>query len=147
MTLLCVVALAAAVARADLAAWDQAQVGAIARKLATASDELRDTFQKAPPPTAGSGQTREYHELKQDVRRVQMEARELAASLERGAGRDETLPIYESLMQLVRSARVTAGHVFTTQDVQQKASAAREALNQLSPYYDPDAAPLAPVAR
>ena len=40
-----------------------------------------------------------------------------------------------------------AHHVFSTTDVQQKATAVRGVLNELSPYYDPDAVPLQPVMR
>jgi hypothetical protein len=37
--------------------------------------------------------------------------------------------------------------VFKTQDVEQKAEAARAILDRLAPYYDPDAAATKPAAR
>jgi hypothetical protein len=132
---------------AELAAWDQAKVSALAKQLSEASNALYDTVYKQPPPLGGSMQSRDYYRLKQQVRHIRSEARELAASLQKGAGYDETLPVYENLMQVVRTARETAGRVFTVADVQQRAAAARQILNQLSPYYDPDAVELGPVTR
>jgi hypothetical protein len=73
-----------------------------------------------------------------------VEARELAASLEKGEGREQTLSIYDHLMQLVRIARDDAAKVFNTQDVAERAAAVRGVLNQLGPYYDPDFQVLAP---
>ena len=92
-------------------------------------------------------QSRDYYRLKQQVRHLRSEARELSGSLGKNAGFDETLPIYEDLMQVVRLARESAQGVFTTQDVIEKATAVRLVLNQLTPYYDADAAPLEPVTR
>jgi hypothetical protein len=134
-------------ARAELAAWDQAKVTALAKQLEEKSRVLYDTFYKQPPPNIGSGQSQDYRRLKQEVRRIRSEARELAAALENGEGREDTLPIYESLMEIVRSARDNVRRIFTTQDVQSRAGEVRQLLNQLSPYYDPDAIPLQPITR
>jgi hypothetical protein len=134
-------------ARAELAAWDQAKVTALAKELVTNAKALYDTFYKQPTPQVGSGQGQDYRRLKQEVRRVRTEARELADTLAKGEGREDTLPIYEHLMVVVRSARDSARRVFTTQDVQNRASEVRQVLNQLSPYYDPDAQPLQPATR
>jgi hypothetical protein len=133
--------------RAELAAWDQAKVTALAKQLQESAKDLYDTFYKQPVPGAGSGQAQDYRRLKQEVRRLRSEAGELAGALGKGEGREDTLPIYEALMQKVRDARELAARVFTTQDVQQRATAVRQLLNQITPYYDPDAAPLQPVTR
>jgi hypothetical protein len=134
-------------ARAELAAWDQTQVAALAKQLEAEAKALYDTFYKQPTPALGSGQAQDYRRLKQDVRRVRSEASELSGALAKGEGRDDTLPIYEHLMLKVRDAREAAARVFTTKDVQERASAVRQTLNEISPYYDPDAAPLQPVTR
>ena len=134
-------------ARAELAKWDQAKVAALATQLVAATDALNDTFYKQPPPSVASMQSRDYYRLKQQVRHLRSEARELSASLGKNAGFDETLPIYDDLMQVVRLARETARGTFTTQDVIEKATAVRLVLNQLTPYYDADAIPLEPVSR
>jgi hypothetical protein len=131
-------------ARGELAAWDQAEVTRLAQELGTATDSLYDTVVKQPTPGLGSMQSQAYHRLKQMVRLLRIEARELAASLEKGEGRDQTLPIYENLMQLTRSARDDAGKVFVAHDVGDRASVVRGVLNRLGPYYDADFPTLAP---
>jgi hypothetical protein len=136
---------AAAPADAELHPWDAAKVTGLARQLQTVTQDLYDTFYKQPK--VGAGQSRPYYRLKQDVRHLRSEAKALASALEKGGGQEETLPIYEDLMQAVRRARQDAREVFTTKDVEQKASAVRALLNQLSPYYDPDAVPLQPLPR
>ena len=125
----------AAPAHAELAAWDGEQVGALAAELREASKALYDTFYRQPK--LGVGRKRDYHRLEQDVRRIRNESRQLADALAKGGGHDETLPIYEDLMQYVRRARTNATQVFTTQDVAEKAAETRRLLNALAPYYDP----------
>ena len=141
------VAFAAAPVHAELAKWDQAKVTGLAKQLADSTNALYDTFYKQPPPSVGSMQAREYQQLRQRVRMIKMEAGSLSASLAKGEGYEETLPSYDSLMELVRDARRIAQGLFTTQDVQTKAAATRAILNELSPYYDPDAEPLGPATR
>jgi hypothetical protein len=137
----------AAPAAAELAAWDQAKVAALGKQLNQAANDLYSTFYKQGPPQLGSGQADDYRNLKQSMRRIQSEAREFDAALAKGDGRDDTKDIYENLMELVRDAREDARRVFTTKDVLDRASAMRQLLNQVSPYYDPDAQPLQPVTR
>jgi hypothetical protein len=141
MTLL---VLSAPHARAELAAWDQAKVTALGKELVQATDALYETFRKQPPPSVGSMQSDSYHRLKQFVRMLRAVSHEFAGSLEKGEGREQTLTIYDNLMQLTRSARDEAGRVFVAQDVSQRAAAVRRVLNQLGPYYDPDFPTLAP---
>ena len=140
-------ALLASGAGAELAAWDAAKVGKIAKQLVPATQALYDTFYKQVPPTGGSGQTRDFSRLKLVIRHLKNESRELSGALERGEGHDETFPIYESLMQDVRDAQEIGARIFATEDLKQKAAAARGLLNQLGPYYDPDFQTLQPVTR
>jgi Mg2+ and Co2+ transporter CorA len=135
----------AAPARAELATWDQARVSALAKQLETEARSLEDAFRKQPQATGA--QRRSYYRLKQDVRKVRSGAKQLAGALDEGATQEETLPMYEDLMQDVRRVRDFAPQLFTTRDVMERASAARQVLNQITPYYDPDAAPLRPAAR
>jgi len=132
-------ALAAAPAAAEVAPWDQGRVTALARELVAATGALYDAFFKQPRPPATPRSNRDYHRLKADLRRIQNEARGLLGDLERGEGAEETLPAFENLMVTVNWARERAQSVFTTEDVRQRASAVRAILNQLAPYYDPDA--------
>jgi hypothetical protein len=131
-------------ARAELAAWDQAKATALSKELETATHALHDTFIQKPAPSVGSMQSQAYYRLKQEVRLLRVEARELAASLAKGERREQTLSIYDHLMQLVRIARDDAAKTFNTQDVAERAAVVRGVLNQLGPYYDPDFKVLAP---
>ena len=140
-------AVSGATARADVVAWDQAKVSEIAKQLVSATQDLYDTFYKQLPPTTGSGQSREFYRLKQVTRIMKTEARELAGQLEKGEGHDQTLPSYESLMEMVRKARELGARIFATEDLKQKATAVRGLLNQIGPYYDPDFQTLQPVTR
>ena len=56
--------LPAANARAEVAAWDQAQVTALGKELVQASNALYETFRKQQPPSVGSMQSTSYHRLK-----------------------------------------------------------------------------------
>jgi hypothetical protein len=137
----------AAVARAELATWDQAKVTALTQQLVAATTALYDSFYKQPVPPAASGQYKVYHHLKQKVRRLRSEARTLAGDVKKGGGRVETKASFDDLMLAVRDARQDAPKVFTGADVQEKATAARDILNQLGPYYDAGFQPLQPAAR
>ena len=140
-------AVSAGSASAELTPWDQAKVSILAKDLVTAAQALQDTFQSQPPPMTGSGQSRDYYRLKQIVRHLRQEATQLSGDLEKGAGMEETLASYEDLMMSVRDAREVGARIFATQGIKDKAATARAILNQLSPYYDPDAVPLTPVQR
>jgi hypothetical protein len=70
------------------------------------------------------------------IRRIKLEARHLSGELEKGQGRDETLPIYEHLMTMVRDAREKAQKTFMPQPLLDKAAAAGDVLRRLAPYYD-----------
>jgi hypothetical protein len=131
-------------ARAELAAWDQAKVAALGKELVQATDALYETFRKQPPPSVGSMQGDSYQRLKQFVRMLRAVSQEFTGSLEKGEGRQETLTIYDNLMQLARSARDEAARVFVAHDVSERAAAVRQVLNRLGPYYDPDFPPLVP---
>ena len=132
---------------AQLAPWDQAKVTALASQLADAANELYSTFYKQGPPPVGSGQGESYRKLKQEVQDIQDESKQLAGALAKGRGREETRNDYRDLMENVRDAREQARRVFSTEDVGNAATKVRDLLNQISPYYDPNAKPLEPLRR
>ncbi len=134
-----------ATAQGEVQHWDAEKVKALAEQLHVATSQLYDSFYKQP--TLGVAQNKVYYRLKQDTRRLRTGSAQLSEALAKGAGRDETLPIWEDLMQAVRSALDHAPSVFRTQDVQQKAEVARAILDQLAPYYGADAAGEEPGAR
>jgi uncharacterized membrane protein YccC len=131
-------ALLAPGARAELTAWDPGKVTAITKDLVQATKDLDETFRKQPQLSVGSSNSQAYYRLKQLVRMIHSESNELDRSVQKGEGREETLTVYENLMQLTRNAREDAAKIFVAQDVAQRAAAVRAALNRLGPYYDPD---------
>jgi len=140
-------ALAPGARASELLQWDQAKVIEFAKQLEKATAALSDAFRRQPPPTLGSSQRQPFFRLQQEVRNLRRDSRSLSRALQRGADRDETLPSYESLMQTVRSATDIARRVFTSTEIQTRADAARDVLNQLAPYFDAGFTPLEPPAR
>jgi hypothetical protein len=147
IALVLAVVLPLAAAHAELAKWDQAKVSALSKQLAEATKALQDTFSTRPPPNLGSGDSHDYLRLKQVVRRIRQEATALDSDIRAGGGMEATQNSYETLMTNVRDAREIAGRIFATQDIKDRATAVRTVLNQLAPYYDPDAVPLEPSMR
>jgi hypothetical protein len=129
---------AAGTARAgELRAWDGPRVTALAKKLDEGTRALYDAIYKQPPPIATM--RKDYYRLKREVRHLKHEAHDFAGDLERGAGMEETQPGYEALASSARWARDAARSVFTAKDVNDRAAEVRELLNEIAPYYDPDA--------
>lgn len=124
---------------AELAQWDQERVTNLGAELTKACDALYDTFLKEPEQTIGSGQSRDYYRLRQLVRRIKGEAKQLSGALAKGEGYEQTLPIYENLMTMVRDAREISRRIFTSNYVLDKAAAAGDVLRRIAPYYDPKA--------
>lgn len=124
---------------AELAQWDQERVTALGAELSEACRALYDTFLKEPEKTKGSGQSKDYYRLRQLVRRIKIEAKHLSSALAKGEGYDQTLPIYENLMTMVRDARAIAKRTFTSNYVLDKAAATGDLLRRIAPYYDPKA--------
>ena len=137
----------AAPADAEVQPWDQAKVTELGKQLETTTDELWNTFRRQPSPTLGTGQSNSYFRLQQQLRQLRNEARALSRSLQRGAGHGETLPSFESMMQTIRIAQDNARRVFSTAEVRDRATAAREVLNQMTPFYQADPTVLEPVNR
>jgi hypothetical protein len=117
------------------AAWDQAKVTAIAKQLAEATGTLYDAVKKVPPPAMGA-QRKSFYNATQSLRRLGSETRSLAAQLENGEGKDETLPTYKHIQMIRRDAAEegrSAGVI--PDDVLAKVDKARDLLLQLSGYY------------
>jgi len=124
---------------AELAKWDQERVTALGTELSKACDALYDTFLNEPQQTIGSGQAKDYLRLRQLVRRIKDQAKQLSSALAKGESYDQTLPIYENLMTMVRDAREISKRIFSSNFVLEKATAAGDVLQRISPYYDPKA--------
>jgi len=137
----------AAPAGAAVQPWDQKKVTELGEQLETTTAELWNTFRQQPRPTLGQGQSNSYFRLQQQLRQLRSEARSLARMLDDGAGHDETLPSFESMMQTIRVAEANARRVFSGVGVRERADAVRAVLNQMTPFYQADPTVLEPVQR
>jgi hypothetical protein len=142
-----VLASAAPAGAAPAQAWDQARVTELAAQLETATTDLWNTFRRQPRPTLAQGQANSFFRLQQQLRSLRSESRALSRMLQDGAGHDETLPSFQSMMQTIRIAQDNARRVFTGEEVRNKATAAREVMNQLTPFYEAEPTVLEPVTR
>ena len=122
--------------------WDQAKVAEIAQELPPAINDVHTALLNEVPPGVAAGQDRAMRRLRDLTRRMRNEARHLATELEAGKGHEDTLPIFENLMVMLRDARVDARRMFRTEPLNEKIATARGVLDQLAPYYD--AQPLPP---
>ena len=109
---------------------------AIAADLAEAVDQLRDAFRDSPVgKTIGSGQEAAQLRMRDRLRLLKNESRFLANSLKEGAGREETLSVYERVGTLARDAREEARKMFLPQQLMDKVVQAGAAWRRLTPYY------------
>ncbi len=124
---------------AELAKWDQDRAEKISGNLATAAGELYRAMRKMPPPTAGTGQNAGWYRALDRVRLIRSESKHLAAALKDGKGYDQTHPVWQRLMSLVRDAREEGRKLFLAEPIMDKIAATGDQLRQLAPYYDPKA--------
>lgn len=126
--------------------WDQARVATLARELANATVGIRQALRNEPAAHIVSGESRARMRLADLLRRLVRESAYLAEQLEAGKGHDETVPVFENLLLIVRDARVQARRIFLQGQTLQRIGVARAALEQLDPFYD-QRMPLPPPGR
>ena len=130
-----VLLIAAPTAEAQEQAWDQVRVSELAGEFAQAAGEVKATLRREGNPSVASMQARAHHELVDQVRLVEREAKHLASELTAGRNHDETFSIYRRIQSLVRSAQSNARKLYVKAPVQEKIDAARAILDQLEPFY------------
>lgn len=134
-----IAALSASPATADLKAWDQAGVTAIAQKLVPASDAFWQAMRGQPGDTIGSGEAGANADLQSKARTLTEMTQGLAGQLAKGHGYDKTLDMYKSMKELVDD--ILTDEMF---DSMVKPTADAWAnfhglMKQIAPYYDPKA--------
>lgn len=122
----------------EAAAWDQAQVTAIAAKLPKATEALYTALYQegqttVMPGAFGAGD--DYHEFKDKVRLMHSESMHLVAELKKGEGQKETKHAFQRIAELNRDAAEAARMQFTENPVITKFSAVQDLIRQLDPYY------------
>lgn len=134
-------ALCAARVAADLAAWDQPRVTAIAQQLAAACDAWEQVVRQQPDPMIGSGEVEEGGGLLQSARLLRVQSSALAGHLAKGRGRDETLDFYRSLKEMVDDSEDDARRLSLSGATLDAWSKLADLMRQVAPYYDPKALP------
>ena len=126
----------ATLASAELTAWDQEKVTAVAAELMAATGDLQTTLRRQPPPTLGQPGRRAFHQLRDDVATIDSTARRLHGALTEGAGREETFPTYRRMISSVRSASDEIGRISLGEPATGKLQAAGAVLRRLRPFYE-----------
>jgi len=125
---------------AQLAPWDQERVTAIALELAPAVNDVYVSVNTLRTGSdIGSGQAKSFLRVKDRVRVARNEARQLAAQLRDGKGREETSFAYARLMTTIRDARENGRKMFIEAATLDKIAKAADLVRRLAPYYDPRA--------
>lgn len=126
----------ATLAGAELTAWDQEKVTAVAAELVEATGDLQTTLRRQPPPTTGQPGKRAFHQLRDDVSAIDSTARRLRNALAEGAGREETFPTYRRMISSVRSASSELRRTNLGEPAAGKVKAAGDVLRRLQPFYE-----------
>ena len=121
-------------ATAEQKEWDQESVTKIAKQLAEAAGDLRQSVRRTPPPTAGS-QRRVRFKALDDLRVIENAINSLARRLEAGDGREETYPTFQRIRTLRNDIAMRTRQAFITEPTLTKLETARGLLAQLEPYY------------
>ena len=116
--------------------WDQAAVTKIAKELASAAGDLRQTVQITPPTgTHERGHRRLRHEALDNLRVIENSINSLASQLEAGQGRIETYPTFRRIRRLRHHIARSAQIARITEPTLSKLNRAGALLRQLEPYY------------
>ncbi len=134
-------ALCAAVPGAAAASeWDQAAVTELAKQLADAAGNVRQSVRRAPPPGPGTSQRRLHFQALDDLRVLQNSINSLARQLEAGVGREETFPTFRRIRTLSNDIAQIAQRADIREPTLGKLQTAAGVLGELAPFYAPEEA-------
>ena len=135
-----VIGLAPGAASADLEPWNQEQVTELAKTLHSAVKEVRQSLRRENTGDL-TAQARARQKMLGILKVLEKSCGQLAARLEAGDGREETLNIAKNIRSLVRDAETEGRKFMTTQQTDERVAPARQALDRLAPYYFEPQAP------
>ena len=121
--------------QAQRAEWDQDEVTKLAIEFADLVHEMQREFRRLPRPDIGSMQSRARFQFADDLRVLRTETRALAASLEAGAGFEETFPIARRARRVVRDLRAEARRMQLVEPVLGLTVRAEEIIAKIGPFY------------
>jgi hypothetical protein len=126
---------------AELQAWDQEKVTALAGELEEKTGILRQAVRRETPTGLPQRQRRAWHNLRDELGAIESAAGRLHRAVQAGESQEETLPTYRRLMSSVSRARDERSRVNVLEPIEGKIEAAAAVLRQLQPFYD-ESAPL-----
>lgn len=130
---------AAAPAAAELAAWDQARVTAIAGQWADAADAWQQALRDQPGGQIGSGDAEQAFGLGQKAEALHVQTRALAGHLAKGEGYDKTRNYYRDVKELVDDSDELAQRAELDEPTMDAWAKVVDLQRQIAPYYDPKA--------
>ncbi len=128
--------LPATLANAELKAWDQEHVTALASELHQETEDLRNVIRRLSPPTLGQPGQNAFHRLRDEIGAIEGTARRLHKALAKGDTREETFSTYQRLISTVRRATDEVPRLGGGRDESPKLEALAEVLRQLRLYYE-----------
>lgn len=127
-------------ASAQTEAWNQEKVTALAKELESSVSGLRDAVRRSPLRENPQQKTRIFR-IADQLRLIESESASLHARLARGEGMDETLPSFQRIQRLRRSAQSLANRTDVSAQTQPKLDRANQVLGQMAPFYPAPATP------
>ena len=131
---------------ADLQAWDQEAVSALASDLAGAIKAVRGAARNEPTLRDRSNTTgRSAEQYLDNLRQLETATRRLATRLGNGEDREQTLNVARRIGTLLRNAQENGRRLMLTQPSFDEIDKAVAVIRQLSPFYT-DRDPLMPTS-
>lgn len=121
---------------AEFKEWDQAEVGRLAHELTSQVTKIRNAFRSNP--TVGNlanMNQRASKSFSDTLRLIERSARQLAARVDGGGGREEALPIARKIGTLLRDASEEARHIMSDAWTEEQVVPAQRLVDQLAPYF------------
>jgi hypothetical protein len=137
----CAVALALALAlgvgaaSAEVAAWDQERVTALASELHESVKDLKVTVQRNPDQPIG-GARRAQYEARDQLRVLQSLTRHLQGDLEDGADREATITTYKRVQTVRRDLEEIGRKANIQSNTLEAVMQVQDVLRRLAPYYE-----------
>ncbi len=122
---------------AEVKPWDQEAVTGLAVQLTNKVNGLRKDLKRGPGSSMASMQEYARYEFMDTLRLIESETGYLARRLRDGEGHNDTIPVYQRLQRLVRSAADLGRRLFIDEATQQRIDKAGAVLDELAAYYEP----------
>lgn len=133
---LAVTLVAAPVARAEGATWDQKKATAVAEEIVQAARALRGALRRQPPPTLGQPGRHAFWSLREEMQTLVSVSGRLHRALAEGAGRAETYPTYQRLLRTGRRAAEEERRIALGEPARGKIDATADAIRRIRPFYE-----------